>query len=252
MEIFYEEFNNYCIKENIVSEFVRFHPLIHDKEIYTKFMDVQTSNMNIYLDFDDFNTEEELLKSYKHSNRKSIKKAMQNGVSIIIDTDLVHFNEFFDIYNHTMNRNEADKFYYFSAEFFESINKMRHNVVYFHAVYQNKIISTELLLFDGNCIYSFLGGTLSEYFQVCPNNLLKHKVSLWAKEKGIRYFLLGGGYTANDGIFNYKKSFAPLNEVPFFVGKKIHNKYLYDLLCSLRNMSNPNSINNYFPQYRNI
>ena len=33
--------------------------------------------------------------------------------------------------------------------------------------------------------------------------------------------MLGGGYGADDGIFRYKRSFAPHGLVPFFVGRRV-------------------------------
>ena len=39
--------------------------------------------------------------------------------------------------------------------------------------------------------------------------------------------MLGGGYEDGDGIFRYKRSFAPHGLVPFFVGRRILDPDLY-------------------------
>jgi lipid II:glycine glycyltransferase (peptidoglycan interpeptide bridge formation enzyme) len=211
---------------------------------------VEHKNKNIYVDLHEFENEEEILKSYKHNNRKSIKKSKESNVSVIIDDTGKYFNEFYKIYKHTMIRNDASAYYYLSEDYFYSIHQLKGNFIYFHSVYESTIISTELLLYDNNCIYSFLGGTLSDYFNVCPNNLLKHQIILWAMDKKIKYFMLGGGYNIDDGIYKYKKSFAPSNEIDFFIGKKIYNKQIYDKLCEIRKEQSEIINEQFFPIYR--
>ena len=75
--------------------------------------------------------------------------------------------------------------------------------------------------------YSFLGGTASDAFELRPNDLLKWELILWLKSAGKRRFVLGGGYGADDGIFRYKRSFAPHGLVPFFVGRRVLEPELY-------------------------
>ncbi|MCB6759171.1 GNAT family N-acetyltransferase, partial [Phocaeicola vulgatus] len=83
--------------------------------------------------------------------------------------------------------------FYFNREFFEKINKMKGNFAYFYVLYENKIISTELVIYGTENAYSYLGGTDSQYFGLRPNDFLKFEIIKWAKEKGLRNFILGGG-----------------------------------------------------------
>ena len=92
-------------------------------------------------------------------------------------------------------------------------------------------ISCELVLHNGNIAYSYLGGTLSEYFSFRPNDILKHKLILKLKEIGLRYYCIGGGIKSGDGIYRYKRSFAKLGEYDFYIGKKIHNEKIYQEVC---------------------
>ncbi|WP_018757577.1 lipid II:glycine glycyltransferase FemX [Paenibacillus terrigena] len=245
------EFDRYCQDSQIVSEFIRFQPFIVDKEIMDKFIDIDVKNMNLYVELDAELSSDDYLKTYKSTNRNRIKKAMNHGVEIVIDEEKKFLDEFIHIYKHTMDRNHANEFYYFNEDYFrELIEYLHSNCVLAHAVHDHNIISTELLLFDESCVYFYLGGTLSDYFNLCPNNLLKHHIILWAKEKGISRYLLGGGYKANDGVYQYKKSFAPKHEIEFLVGKKIHNPSMYSLLCTHAVNLNPSLNTDYFPLYR--
>ena len=96
-------------------------------------------------------------------------------------------------------------------------------------------------------MYSYLGGTDEEYFAYRPNDFLKYHIIRWGFEHGYRQFVLGGGYGADDGIFRYKKSFAPEGIVRFYTGQAVFDSTGYDALCALRT-DLPNS--GFFPRYR--
>jgi hypothetical protein len=59
--------------------------------------------------------------------------------------------------------------------------------------------------------------------------------------------VLGGGYGADDGIFRYKRSFAPRGLVPFFTGSRILEPELYDELTARVGNTRDGA---FFPAYR--
>lgn len=135
--------------------------------------------------------------------KKNIRKALKNNLKIMIDNQLEFFDEFKKIYYLTMDRYNSNQSYYFDAEFFNILTK--ENTKLFHVLYEDKIISTELVLYDKLCCYSFLGGTLSEFFNLRPNEIMKYEIMKWGHSQRLKYFVLGGGYGNDDGIFIYKK-----------------------------------------------
>jgi hypothetical protein len=66
---------------------------------------------------------------------------------------------------------------------------------------------------------------------------------LWAKRAGKRRFVLGGGHEPDDGIFRYKRSFAPGGLVPFEVGMRVLDPERYAELSGGRETT-------FFPAYR--
>ena len=82
--------------------------------------------------------------------------------------------------------------------------------------------------------------------------MLKHEIINWGIDKGKKQFILGGGYTPNDGIFKYKQSFEPENCTPFYVGKSIIDQKWYQKLVNERIASDPyfDTSSNFFPLYR--
>jgi lipid II:glycine glycyltransferase (peptidoglycan interpeptide bridge formation enzyme) len=120
-----------------------------------------------------------------------------------------------------MDRANAEGEYYFSKEFFETIVSMQDNIMFFHVVYEGKIISTELVIYGAKNCYSYLGGTDRDYFDQRPNDFLKYEVIKWAKEKGLKNFVLGGGYGSDDGIFQYKLCWHLMESLTSILKKNI-------------------------------
>ena len=76
-------------------------------------------------------------------------------------------------------------------------------------------------------------------------------VKIRRKEKGLKNFVLGGGYGADDGIFQYKTCLAPKGIVDFYIGRKVFDNENYKKLVDIRAEENPGCLESgYFPKYR--
>jgi len=244
---FYKSFERFCQDSKIITEFIRFHPLIHNHEQAAGYVEAERNSSVVFIDLSQ--TEEQIWSGYDYSNRKNIKKATRSGVTVIIDHTPRFFSDFSMIYRHTMDRNNSRDFYYFPDSFFDKIHRfLDGNYLYAHAFLEGKLISTELLLYGRTFIHSFLGGTLAEYFSFRPNNLLKHEAILWAKRRGIGYFILGGGRNDDDGIFRYKQTFAKDSLANYYIGKKIHDQDTVRRLTGLTDEEQGQKA--FFPPYR--
>ena len=128
---------------------------------------------------------------------------------------------------------------------------MINNYFYIHALHNDIVISSELILYGKEDCYSFLGGTNSEYFHLRPNDYLKYETIKYSKEIGLRRYVLGGGYGEDDGIYLYKKSFAPNGIKKFCIGKRVFNDNIFNDLIAIRDKIVKTSNKcNFFPQYR--
>lgn len=240
-------FEDFCREEKIITEFIRFHPMLENHVLMNDLVSVERHSTIIYIDLK--KSETEIWGDYEYSNQKNIKKAMRSGIRIYFDRKRHFLDDFLAIYKHTLERRNAGGYYFFPREFFERIHTcLPDNHIYVHALLNDKVVSTELLLYNQNYIHSFLGGTYSEYFIYRPNNMLKHEIIHWAKERGIKYFLLGGGKSDGDGIFTYKKTFAKNSFLNYYIGKKIHDIKTFQILMNGIYAANPDE--NFFPPYR--
>jgi CelD/BcsL family acetyltransferase involved in cellulose biosynthesis len=179
--------------------------------------------------------EQALWADVDHKVRKNVKRARACGVVIERDDTGRHLSAFAAIYESTLKRRGASTDYFFPHSFFEKLHaSVPGQFMYFHARSADVVVSTELVLISADRVYSFLGGTQDNAFHLRPNDLLKYEVTLWAKREGKQAFVLGGGHTPGDGIFRYKKSFAPRGVTPFRVGKRVLNRPTYDALVESR------------------
>lgn len=196
---------------------------------------------------------DEIWKEYAHKVRKNVKRAQSHDLRVEPDPDARYLKEFLAIYESTMTRREAAESFYFGEEFFSRIaSEMRGAYCFFHVWHGDRIISTELVLQARDTLYSFLGGTLAEAFEMRPNDLLKHAVIEWGKAHGKHHFVLGGGYGSDDGIFRYKLAFAPKGVRNFRVLRRILDQAAYAELIALRISKQPGwaPSPDFFPAYR--
>lgn len=252
MEEYKKAFAAYCKEKNIVCEFIRFH-LFDNVDVRENYYG-ETLHLldNVVVDTTgDF--DQKIWMSYEHKVRKNVKKALKNDLQIIIENNTDHLDDFLKIYNDTMDRNNAEDYYYFTEKYFKSIAELLpENFMYFHVVKDGVVCSTELVLCSEKYAYSFLGGTLTDYYEFRPNDFLKNEIIKWCNQTGRERFILGGGYHKEDGIYKYKRCFTPDPDVPFYAGRYIFDEEMYNKIVEIRKSVDKdfNDETGYFPKYR--
>jgi lipid II:glycine glycyltransferase (peptidoglycan interpeptide bridge formation enzyme) len=249
MEHFYDCFHNYCKNNNIISEFVRFHPLLENVKYAPQSVDIRQYNQTVIIDLK--NDEAEIYGKMNPKCRNKIRKAKKNNVKIEIDSNFNHIDVFIRNYHDTMKRLDAYDYYFFDYSwFYEMINLLRNKVYLFHAYLDNHIIASVLFIEEKPFIHYFLTGALYEKRHLAATNLLLYEVAIWAKKRGLEYFHLGGGCLPDDSLFRFKESFSPYLR-DFYIGGTVHHPEYYEYLCQIRfGNSKPNENINYFPLYR--
>lgn len=242
---FRKSVDEYCTTNNIISEFIRFHPILCNQRNLDD-MDIlhirDTIEMKLQQGMD-------ILDEIPGKNRNMIRKAKKNGIVIReIDKD-ENMDDFLSIYYSTMKRNDATSYYYFKEEYFkEAFKLLDSNLHLFGAYIEGKMISASLIFTYGDFMHYHLSGTLKEYLSLGANNLLLFEVAEWGRKRGVKSLHLGGGYSGNeDSLYKFKKSFSKLEPLKFYIGKKIHNPKLYKKLVIEKNITEDNG---FFPLYR--
>ena len=233
MEDFWRNFQDWAIKTGVISAFFRFSPFAADiRELIDS---VETNGGNVIRSL----TEgcEGIWMDYKHPVRTCVRCAEQNGVTVEFDETGKSIAAFIKIYYRTMKRLHATQRYYFPEEFFCKIVKNLSGQFFLsNAMYQGKVIACKLVLSSQNHIYPFLGGADESFFNLNPNQLLDTHIFYWGVEHEKKTCVLGGGYDGYDGVFQYKKKFAPAGVVHYLVGKHIFDRVAYQKMCEKRKL----------------
>lgn len=253
LKTFWNDVDLWYKENNVVTEFIRFS-LVNNHNNYSGHVIPTLNNVKGNLsNFDTIwnNLKQKVRNNYRKAESNSLKISINNGVKTEED-----INIFYDIYTKTMVRNDAGKNYFYQKKYFKNLININVENTILVIVYKDDVpISTELLISNNNDIYSYLGGTLSDFFEYRPNDFLKIEVVKWAIANKKANYILGGGRENKDGLYKYKKAFFPKDEdVPFYTGRKIINEHVYNKLireieCTYEENLIENS-NNYFPLYK--
>lgn len=227
---FLKELSEYCSGNNIVSQFVRFHPLLRNYGGLEELFELRCLRDTIFIDTSDRDV---ILQNMDSKNRNMVRKAIKNGVSIV-RTDISDIDSFISMYNETMLKNGAGEYYTFGQEYFDYLRNMQDNICIFYAVYQDRRISGAIIYYNDRYMHYHLSGSRTAFRQYAAGNLLLYEAACQAADSGIRKFHLGGGMRPDDSLFGFKKQFNRQGRSPFVVGRTIFDKEAYENLLQIR------------------
>lgn len=241
-------FMEFCLANNIVSEFIRFHPVIGNEIPFKVVYDVQYLRKTVGTNLKEF--EEPFQEEFSKSARKNVRRSLREGVSYEIIENPDSIDEFLEIYYSTMDRNEADDYYYFDEEYFKKcLELFPENILIVKALYEEKTIAMGFYFIYDKYIHTHLSGTLSEHLNLSPAYILRYALTEWGKENGYHLIHHGGATTndENDSLLRFKKRFGQNTEFDFSIGRRIWNQKIYKQLCDAVNVEKES---NFFPAYR--
>lgn len=242
-----EKMNEECIIDN----FVRYHPILFNAIPMKRISTIIDLGKTVAFDL---SSEEIIWTNIISKNRNMIRKAEKNGIEIRHGKGLELFKEFKRIYNATMEKDHAEEYYFFGDAFYESIDRDMHdNYEMFYAVLNGEIIAMSIMLFANDQMHYHLSGSMTEYRNLAPSNLLLYKAALWGHEQGFKTFHLGGGVgSGEDNLYKFKATFNRNSHYQFSIGKEIFDQQKYDELVALRASQDPafDKECKFFPLYR--
>lgn len=248
IDLFYQYFNDYCLQNNIIAEFSRFHPLLGNKDLsvdhFQIIFDRETVALDLTQDYESIWKNE-----YSSKNRNMIRKAQKDGskIEIISNPDSSQIDTFIEIYNHSMKMVKADEYYYFKQDFFfNTFSLLKTNVFLFNVFNSNDdVVCSSIFFHYGKFFHYHLSGR-SQLANNTVNNFLLDEAVKYAKEIGAEIFHFGGGISsdADDRLLKFKTNFSK-TRLPFYIGKKIHDQYVYDVIVRQWEDNEPEKILQY-------
>ena len=233
-----------CKKQNIISEFIRFHPFNDTPTLLDDYFDfIHHDRDTVYVDCS--LSQESRWASYS-CNTRNILRRCEAELTLTQSNDI---DSFMKLYKTTMQRNEADDFYFFQREYFEKLLALE-GVILYNVVYKEQIIASVFFMFSSEFGHYHLSANDYAYKKQNANYYLLDSFFNLASQRGIKYFHLGGGRTndTEDSLLKFKQKFSKKTK-PFYIAGKIYNKELYDRYNALWEMQSSQKIS-YFLKYR--
>lgn len=243
-----EDFQTYTAKENIIAEFVRFHPILGNgvdfKDVYSVIYDRKTVGTNLTY-------EDVIATEFSKHKRKDIRRILKNpDIRYEVEENPECLDDFVEIYYSTMDRDGADDYYYFDKGYFQNmLDAFKGHITTGKVFLGEMLIAMGIYFRYGKFLHAHLSGTLSEYLEYSPAYILKYALALYGHEKGYDVIHYGGGSTSDpdNSLFRFKKQFGQNTEFDFYIAKKIWNSNVYKKICEVVG-ADINSA--FFPAYR--
>lgn len=245
-EDLFNSYNAWLQKNGIICEFVRFHPMVKNHEKCMDYYEVIQLGEVVHMDL---SSSELIWENIISKNRNMIRKALKNNIRIFNGRFPEIYEKFRTIYNGTMDKDDAEAYYYFKSDFYVSIlNDLPHNAQVFWAEKDEQVIAASIMLAANKKMNYHLSGSIREFSSFAPTNLLLYEAALWGNANGYKSLYLGGGVgSGEDSLFKFKRAFYKGELNHFYIGKRIIDQDSYTELVNKRdNISNQN----YFPKYR--
>ena len=242
------QFSAYCEQNNIVSEFVRFHPIVNNSVDFKKIYSCEFNRLTVGTNLKAY--ADPMVEEFSKSCRQNIRKKLKMGMEYRVTESPEDFDSFKQCYYSTMERNNASDYYYFDDEYFKKIKRyFKNNTILVEAIYQGQTIAAGLYFISNKTIHIHLSGTLKEYLHLSPAYILRYGAMMWGKENGYELIHHGGGRSVSeeDNLYKFKKQFGKNTQFDFFIGKKIWNADIYNRICSNVGADISGS---FFPAYR--
>ncbi|WPV01167.1 GNAT family N-acetyltransferase [Mucilaginibacter sp. cycad4] len=241
-------FNNFLVNEKYVSVFVRLHPFYKQQKLLEKFGGIHENGKTVVFDLS--LPIDEQRKKYRQSTMDAIKHAWKKGFRVEDETNTAGIKTFVEIYTENMKRVGASNYYLFNEKYFSEILNTSEYEARLLTVYYNDIaIASTIITFTNGIIQAHLVGTRAEYLHHSPTKFLADTITQIGREKGMKYYNLGGGLGfKNDKLFDWKCAFSDFH-LDFKTWRYVANPEIYQKLLQDKGIEE-NAEVDFFPLYR--
>jgi hypothetical protein len=200
-----------CAERQIVSLFVRLHPLlgIPVAEL-APLGSVVSHGSTVYVDLRQ--PAAAIERQVRRGFRYDIRKLEGSGFSAGID-EWARYGEFVTMYQETMQRVSAQDYYFFSKDYFSRLRSALGRRLHLWSVRSPEGDTAAAGLFsecEGLVQYLF-SATAEPFVRQAPSKLMLHAAIHWARESGYRLMHLGGGVGGeDDSLLTFKLGFSDL------------------------------------------
>ena len=237
-------FSKWCKQKNIVSEFIRFHPLIENFRWVSPSTKIEYNRESVSVDLKKFKKKEI---SLNPKVLNMIRRVTKDNIKVTICDVKENFSNFLKIYILTMKKVKAEKFYLFNKKYFNNLVKLTDTSGWLIAAHlEDKWLGGAIFLKSNNKINYYLSATNPNFKRPGVTNAIIFKAIEEGVKRKFSILNLTGGISKNpqDSVLKFKKTMGTLIN-KYFIGKKVHNKKIYDLLKKNWSKKYPNLFSKY-------
>lgn len=245
--LFDKKFQQFCEKENIVTEYIRFNPWLENHRDFEQIYKLRNHGPTSHIDIegDDFFMEE-----FSSNARRQVRRARKNNVEIEFDFTGFSTKEFNRLYALMAKKNNVDDYYMFTDEFLlNSFEALAGKQFIVSAKHEGRYISAVFVVHHGEYLHYHLAASDPEYLHLAGNSLVIYEICRWGNENGKKKLQLGG--SADDkNLLRFKKGFSKTEDIDLMIGMRNRIPRAYDELVALKNSVAEIKNYDYFPLYR--
>lgn len=248
-QIFMEELRDYCLEQRIVTQFLRYHPLLDNHGAVSPMTDTRYLRDTIYMDTA---SPELILANMDSKNRNMVRKAQRSGVTVR-KAPMSEYAPFLELYRQTMDKHSAGDYYTFGTSYFDYLSvHLSDHAFLLYTELEETPISGAIFFHTNGSMHYHLAGSDAAYRNLAAGNLLLYEAALWGAAHGVSKLHLGGGMAPEDSLFGFKKQFNKYGHREFWVGRSIFDPAAYQELLALRKSADPSfdPNNGFMIQYR--
>jgi len=259
---FRRELAAWCRDNHVVSEFVRFHPLLQTERGMEQPvdgappLDVIPANATVWCRL---SSPEEHVAAMSSSARRNLRKALRSGLVAVTEQDDDAYDRFQELYVSTMRRRGAAALYLFPKRYFADCRELLGDSQALLTVRRppspdgtsGALVAGGLFLLGPTTLHYHLGGSDPAALADRPNNLLFAAAMDWGAARGLTALHLGGGFRAggDDELLRFKAGFSDLR-ARFHMGRCVHDEAAYAAAVARRAAAGGGDPGGFFPAYR--
>ena len=214
-------FEEWTLRENVISEFIRFSSYVENHKIAHPEMLVEP-NRPVAIAILPAEPDQ-YLSQLGSKTRNMIRKALKAGYETRCTSLKTELDQFRDLYSETMERNQAPDFFYYDDAYYTQLMALPENELRLFSVFSgNEMVAAAVGLIHRDMAFYHLGASKIEASRQGAGNLALFAMAKYLIEQKVTYFCVGGGRTTSDDdpLFRFKKSNAT-SVKDFYIGKRV-------------------------------
>ena len=257
-----EQLTHWCIKANVVSCMLRLHPLLAQHSGFSAGVGdcpgaaVSHFGPTVAIDLHAWNDDvcgPSGMKKGRHSDLRHARRDLTVRLKSCDTPQAAEMlQQFRSIYDRTMTRLNATSFYFFPATYYLSLHDTLNSHMAVAVAYHGmQPVSAALFLADSQFGHYHLSGVTSEGKQHKAQTMVLVEGAQWMRQRGCRWFHLGGGRPPGDSLYYFKHSFGG-RTFSYTNLTLIVNQARYNELVNFHRTEKESDMgaNDFFPAYR--